>query len=304
VLTADGHVQSATAGTGTSGKKCLDVDDCKVGPHIAVDMYACMNTTNKCGAHENQKFKLVPVQATVTGSADTGAGSGSVKREQADQAGQLVTITNDVAGACLTATAGGLVEAQPCADASSPSTRKNQQWTVEATAAAAFSSSSSSSSSGTSRTSSSSGAAPASYRIKHASSASTFDCLDASGAAPTPPPPSPTPAPTPPAQVWAKPLASPAGAYAVALLNRGNAPASIGFDFKDLPPHPAKSNGAGAGASASAGAVNVQYDVLDLWDEGASIGKHTGTLSANVTGTAAAFYKLVPSVVYYNRPAF
>jgi len=100
-------------------------------------------------------------------------------------------------------------------------------------------------------------------------------------------------------QVWAKPLQSPAGSFAVVLLNRGNASASITFDFADLPhtPNSQKQPGVDSVHTNSTGAAGLQYSVLDLWSDGASIGKYAAELSATVAGTAVAFYKLVPNHV-------
>lgn len=77
-------------------------------------------------------------------------------------------------------------------------------------------------------------------------------------------------------QVWAKPLAE-KGAWAIALLNRGTQTATIQLKLTSLP-----------GAALS-------YDVQDLWADGKSLGKKTGSVAATVEGTAAAFYKLVPA---------
>jgi alpha-galactosidase len=75
-------------------------------------------------------------------------------------------------------------------------------------------------------------------------------------------------------QVWAKQLASPAGSWAVALLNRGKDAQNITADFTAL------------GSS--------EFEVLDLWDDAASLGVHKDSITTSVNGTAAAMYKLVP----------
>jgi hypothetical protein len=78
----------------------------------------------------------------------------------------------------------------------------------------------------------------------------------------------------------------------VALLNRGKAETNISFAFENLPSSffPSGDNLEDATLTATA-----QFDVLDLWADGASIGTHLGELSAAVEGTAAAFYKLIPT---------
>ena len=87
---------------------------------------------------------------------------------------------------------------------------------------------------------------------------------------------------TPPHQVWAKQLASPAGAWALALLNRdAEASATISASF-------AEAVGAAAGA---------KFDVLDLWADAHSIGVHTDSLSATLAPSSAAMYKLVPATI-------
>lgn len=77
-------------------------------------------------------------------------------------------------------------------------------------------------------------------------------------------------------QVWAKPLSQPSGSLAVALLNRGPSPAKIEADFAQL-------------------GLKGTYNVLDLWADAKSLGSHSGSVSATVPATAAAFYKLVPN---------
>jgi alpha-galactosidase len=79
-------------------------------------------------------------------------------------------------------------------------------------------------------------------------------------------------------QVWAKPLAAPAGSIAVALLNRGlNDSATITAEWGAIGAPPAQA-----------------YDVLDLWADAASIGSRAGSLSATVAPSSAKMYKLVP----------
>jgi len=71
-------------------------------------------------------------------------------------------------------------------------------------------------------------------------------------------------------QVWGKKLADPPGSLAIALLNRAKAPCNMSLAF------------------------NGSYTVLDLWDDANSLGNMT-SITRNVPGTAAAFFKLVPS---------
>jgi len=81
-------------------------------------------------------------------------------------------------------------------------------------------------------------------------------------------------------QVWAKKLATPAGSWAVALLNRGTVSQNItaNFDaFEALEPS--------------------SFEVLDLWADATSLGVHTDFITASVPATAAAMYKLVPKSV-------
>lgn len=74
-------------------------------------------------------------------------------------------------------------------------------------------------------------------------------------------------------QAWVKDLASPAGAIAVALLNRGVDPAKVTLNLSDF--------------EATA------YDGFDVW-AAQSIGAVSGSISANLQGTSAAFYTLTP----------
>jgi alpha-galactosidase len=85
---------------------------------------------------------------------------------------------------------------------------------------------------------------------------------------------------TPPLQVWAKRLSSPAGAWALALLNRDE------HQSGTVIAHFAEAVGAKQGA---------KYDVLDLWAGAASIGVHTDSVSAKLAPSSAAMYKLVPA---------
>ena len=85
---------------------------------------------------------------------------------------------------------------------------------------------------------------------------------------------------TPPLQVWAKRLSSPAGAWALTLLNRDeHQSGTVTASF-------AEAVGAKQGA---------KYDVLDLWADAASIGVHTDSVSAKLAPSSAAMYKLVPA---------
>jgi hypothetical protein len=77
----------------------------------------------------------------------------------------------------------------------------------------------------------------------------------------------------------------------VALLNRGTAAANISFSFEDLPLAPLTPSAVLYASHYS----SPSYDVLDLWADGHSVGSAKGGLSAAVGGTAAAFYKLVPT---------
>lgn len=74
-------------------------------------------------------------------------------------------------------------------------------------------------------------------------------------------------------QAWVKDLASPAGAIAVALINRGVDPAKVTLNLSDF--------------EATA------YDGFDVW-AAQSIGAVSGSISANLQGTSAAFYTLTP----------
>jgi hypothetical protein len=94
-LTDDGHLQSLS-----NGHPCLDVPCTSTSRPLPpnIDLYKCMNNTNKCGVHENQKFKLNPHTRE------------DLQQTQPDS---WVTITNNVEGSCLTVSA-TTVEAQPC----------------------------------------------------------------------------------------------------------------------------------------------------------------------------------------------
>ena len=76
-------------------------------------------------------------------------------------------------------------------------------------------------------------------------------------------------------QVFAKPLAD--GSVAVALLNRVSATTTVAFDFAKLAPL----------SKAS------QFEVLDLWQKGKSLGVKS-SVTVTMAGTSAEFYKLVP----------
>eukprot|EP00041_Stephanoeca_diplocostata_P029771 m.886676 g.886676 ORF g.886676 m.886676 type:complete len:412 (-) comp23628_c0_seq4:1741-2976(-) len=85
------------------------------------------------------------------------------------------------------------------------------------------------------------------------------------------------------AQVWSKRLSSATATegglhpeYAVVLLNRGTDPIEIIANFSSF------------GASGS-------FDVLDLWNDGKSIGIHSSSLAASVGPTSAVMYRLIPS---------
>lgn len=86
------------------------------------------------------------------------------------------------------------------------------------------------------------------------------------------------------AQVWSKRLSpateaikgSASREYAVVLLNRGTTATEITANFSSF--------------SASG-----MFDVLDLWNDGKSIGRHSDSISATVGPTSAAMYRLVPS---------
>ena len=77
-------------------------------------------------------------------------------------------------------------------------------------------------------------------------------------------------------QVFAKPLAD--GSVAVALLNRVSATTTVAFDFAKLAPLSKASH---------------QFEVLDLWQKGKSLGLKS-SVTVTMTGTSAEFYKLVP----------
>ena len=87
-------------------------------------------------------------------------------------------------------------------------------------------------------------------------------------------------------QVWAKPLEN--GAFGVVFLNRGNqAHTQITLPLAALP------TASAAGEPLAPAAAT--YEAFDLWGGGRTLGKFTGSITATVNESSAAFYKLVPS---------
>lgn len=76
-------------------------------------------------------------------------------------------------------------------------------------------------------------------------------------------------------QFWAKPLATPAGAVAVALLNRGQGTSTVTLQFSSF------------GAATS-------FAGFDIWNDMKPLGTLHGSVSATLGPTSVAFYKLVP----------
>merc|ERR1712232_516413 len=84
-------------------------------------------------------------------------------------------------------------------------------------------------------------------------------------------------------QVFGRPLASPTGSFAVALLNRNR---STAIDIT---------------ANFSALGTNSSFRVLDLWDGARDLGVHR-SFAANVANSSAKMYKLVPVASSPNFP--
>merc|ERR1712032_1288856 len=79
-------------------------------------------------------------------------------------------------------------------------------------------------------------------------------------------------------QVFARPLASPTGSFALALLNRNSSTAiEIAVDFVAL-------------------GTNASFRVLDLWQGASDLGVHD-SLSMSVPSASAKMFKLVPMSV-------
>merc|ERR1712032_779509 len=84
-------------------------------------------------------------------------------------------------------------------------------------------------------------------------------------------------------QVFGRPLASPPGSFAVALLNRN------------------RSNSIKITANFAALSTSSSFRVLDLWDGARDLGVH-GSFAADVANSSAKMYKLVPVASSLNFP--
>lgn len=98
-------------------------------------------------------------------------------------------------------------------------------------------------------------------------------------------------------QAWARPLSTPKGSFAVALLNRvdaHNVTATVPFSaLYDTFPSAADSHGTRITRSPADAAWNG-FEVFDLWQNASSLGVFNESFSATLQSTSAKMLKLVP----------